>query len=369
MQRYALNQIIMKITIVGGGNIGTIFAVHCAEKQHEVTVFTSDTSIYDNHISIVDENEAVIHKADIKIATNDPLIAFNNADMIIVTYPAMMMEKIAKVIFEYAGKNAMIGVVPGSGGSECAFRKCIERGNIFFGLERVPAIARLIIKGKTVQSKGYKSELHVASIPASAADKCCSIIQDIFDIPCKPIPNYLNLTLTPSNPILHTTRLCTIFKDYHEGIVYPSLPLFYEEWDDASSELLLACDDEEQCICKALPEFQLSFVRALREYYESPTAQAMTKKISSINAFKGLTTPCIKVDGGFIPDLHSRYFTADFSYGLIIIQQIAAIAGIKTPYINSTMEWYRKIAVEKEEFSFAEYQIKSINDMRELYLI
>ena len=45
----------MKITIVGGGNIGTQFAVHCAEKNHEVTVYTSKPDIYDGHLSIVDD--------------------------------------------------------------------------------------------------------------------------------------------------------------------------------------------------------------------------------------------------------------------------------------------------------------------------
>ena len=163
----------MRITIVGGGNIGTIFAVHCAEKGHEVTIYTSDASIYDTKLNIVDGDGKSIHEGFIKQATNDPVIAFKDSDMIIVTYPAMMMEKIAEVIFENAGSNAMIGAVPGSGGSECAFRKCIERGNIFFGLERVPAIARLVTKGRTVQSKGYKSELHIASIPSDAAEKCC----------------------------------------------------------------------------------------------------------------------------------------------------------------------------------------------------
>ena len=358
----------MKITIVGGGNIGTIFAVHCAEKKHEVTVYTSDTSIYDKTLSIVDENETVIHEGDIKRATNDPVIAFKDADMIIVTYPSMMMEGIANIIYENTGSHAMIGVIPGSGGCECAFKKCIERGNIFFGLERVPAIARLVTKGKTVQSKGYKSDLRIASIPADAVDKCCSIIQDIFDIPCISVPNYLNITLTPSNPILHTTRLCALFRDYHDGVVYPYIPLFYEEWNDASSELLLACDDEEQIVCKALPEFQLNFVRPLREYYESPTVKAMTNKISSIKAFKGLKTPSVEVEGGLIPDLHSRYFTADFSYGLVIIQQIAKIAGIDTPNIDSTMEWYRSIAIEKSEFSFSDYNINTVDDLRSLYL-
>ena len=279
------------------------------------------------------------------------------------------MDSIAKVIYEYADNKAIIGVVPRSGGSECAFKRCIERGNVFFGIERVPAVARLVTKGKTVKSTDYRKELHVASIPSSEVQKCCDIVQGIFDLPCKSIPNYLNLTLTPSNPILHTTRLRTIFKDYHEGVVYPSLPLFYEEWDDDSSELLLACDDEVQKICKALPEYQLQYVKSLREHYESPTVEAMTKKISSIEAFKGLKTPAIAVEGGFIPDLHSRYFTADFSYGLTIIRQVAGLVDVCTPYISDTMKWYIQIRKEKSDFSFTKYGINNLQSLNALYFI
>ena len=358
----------MRITIVGGGNIGTQFAVHCAEKGHDVIVYTSDPSIYDGRVNIVNENEITTHEGFIKQATNDPQVAFGNAELIMITFPAMLMDGIAKVIYEYADSTTIIGVVPGNGGSECAFRKCIERGNVFFGIERVPAIARLVTKGKTVRSTGYRSELHVASIPRDAVYQCCELVQSIFDIPCLPIPNYLNLTLTPSNPILHTTRLRTIFKDYHEGVVYPSLPLFYEEWDDESSELLLACDDEVQSICKALPEFQLKYVKSLREHYESPTVSAMTKKISSIEAFKGLKTPAIAVDGGYIPDLRSRYFTADFSYGLSNIKKISVLSGIDVPNIDNVLEWYETIRIEKEEFEFNDYGICDFSDFNVFYM-
>ena len=174
--------------------------------------------------------------------------------------------------------------------------------------------------------------------------------------------------MTPSNPILHTTRLRTIFEDYHEGVVYDKLPLFYEEWDDASSKLLIACDEEEQQICKALPEFKLEFVKSLRVHYESPTVEAMTAKISWIPAFRGLTTPSVKVDGGFIPDLHSRYFTADFSYGLTIIKQIGVFAGADTPNIDATLAWYDRIRIEQGDFSYSDYGINTMEDFRKFYL-
>ena len=359
----------MKITVVGGGNIGTQFAVHCAGKGHEVVVYTSTPELYDNRLEIVDETGVVTHSGEISAATSDPEYAFRNAEMIIVTMPAMMMRSIAETIYNHTGKDTLIGVVPGNGGSECAFRGCIERGNTFFGIERVPAIARLVRKGRTVRSTGYRDELNVAALPAANARTCAEIISGIFDRKTNVIPNYLNLTMTPSNPILHTTRLRTIFKDWHKGMTYKSLPLFYEEWDDASSVLLIECDQEVQNICQALPEFSLRYVKSLRVHYESPTVEKMTEKISSIAAFKGLKTPAIETDDGFVPDLHSRYFTADFSYGLSIIKQIADFAEVRTPHIDETLDWYREIAVEKDEFCFSDYGITNRGQFISFYML
>lgn len=358
----------MKITIVGGGNIGTQFMVHCAAKGHEVIAYTSRPEVFGTHLNIVDDSGTTTLEGDIVCATNDPVKAFSDADVIIVTLPSPMMRGAAEIIGKYCRADAVIGAIPANGGSECAFSGCIARGNTFFTLERVPAVARLVEKGKTVRSTGYRSELHASSIPASRAGWCCALIEGIYDIPCKPIPNLLNLSLTPSNPILHTTRLKTIFKDYAPGVVYGRIPLFYEEWDDASSELLILCDEEVQNICRALPEFQLNYVKSLRVHYESETAEKMTKKISGIPAFKGLATPSVAVDGGFIPDLHSRYFTADFSFGLALIKQVASLAGVPTPNIDDTMNWYEKIALEHERFSYADYGITTREDFERFYL-
>ncbi len=357
----------MRITIVGGGNIGTQFAVHCAEKGHQITLFTSEPDIFDKNLYILDENGHIIHEGMIKKATNDPHDAFACADLIFVTYPAILMKDIADLIYHHTDEKVIIGVVPGTGGSECAFRNCILRGNVFFGIERVPAIARLVQKGKKVKSIGYRNELHVAAFPRKAGPLCAKIVEEIFDIRCTEILCYLSLTMTPSNPILHTTRLRTLFADWHEGKYYDSVPLFYEEWDDESSRLLLACDDEIQKICHALPEFDLSDVKSLKIHYESSSISEMTRKISSIPAFKGLTAPLIKTEEGFVPDLHSRYFTADFSFGLRIIQQIAKYAAVSVPNIDEVMDWYKHIAKEHAEFLFSDYGINSRSELVAYY--
>lgn len=207
----------MNITVVGGGNIGTQFAVHSAEKGHEVTVFTSNPGHFEKHLTIVGPEGNILHEADICRATNDPGEAFSHADMIMITMPPTMMIPLAEIIYDNTDAHAVIGFVPGNGGFELAFSKCIRRGNPLFGIDRVPAIARLTKRGSTVCCSGYKDRLYVAAIPSDKTEECSALIESIYDIPCVRLPGFMALTLTPSNPILHTARLKTVFKDYRPG--------------------------------------------------------------------------------------------------------------------------------------------------------
>lgn len=357
----------MNITIVGAGNIGTQIAVHCAFKGHDVIVFTSKHNLISKNLKIVNEKGKTIISGSINCATDDASVAFGNADLVFVTVPAFYMQKAAQTMLSFLKKGAKICLVPGSGGGEFAFKKAVDRGCVLLGLQRVPSVARLIEYGKTVCATGYREELFVASIPTSYVKECADIISNIFDMKCSALPNYLNITLIPSNPILHTTRLKTIFCDYRPNKTYKELPLFYEGWTNESSELLLSCDSEVQNICKSLDMFDLSFVKSLKIHYESDNARQLTSKITSIKSFKGLKTPCIQTDDGFVPDLNSRYFTADFSFGLTILIQIAQFLNLPCPFMESTMNWYDKISLQKERFNFADYGIKNLNDFIKFY--
>ena len=357
----------MNITIVGGGNIGTQFAVHCAHKGHNVTIFSSKPERFEKKLFCVDAQGNCTLSGEIAGATADPEKAFSAADVIFVTVPADCMAQYAKRIAPYATETMKIGLIPGTGGGECAFGVCREKGAVIFGLQRVPAVARLTEYGKAVCSTGYRGLLHAAALPKKETESCCRLLESIFDIPCQALPDYLNLTLTPSNPILHTTRLRTLYGDYAPGVIYERIPLFYQEWSDESSRLLIACDAEVQQLCAAMTEFDLSGVRSLKEHYESDTVEKMTHKISHIPAFQGLTSPQKAVEGGFIPDLGSRYFTADFSYGLAILVQVAQMAGLATPNMVETLQWYQDLAGDPPMFRFADWGIRNYDDFVRFY--
>lgn len=355
-----------RISVIGGGNIGTQVACVCASKGYDVTVFTSHPDAYDGYLEIVNEYEQhIIGKID-KV-TYSISEAIEDQDFIFVTYPAFKLRELASAMLPYIKKEVVICVMPGTGGAEFVFKECIQSGAVLCGLQRVPSVARLEEYGKRVRCEGLRNQLHLSSIPAMQGEKIAKFISSLWDIPCEVLPNYLSVTLTPSNPILHTTRLRTLFKDYKVGMYYKRNPLFYGEWDDESSEMLLMCDNELQGLCKKIQGMDLSNVQSLKLHYESNTAELMTRKLCSIQSLHNLSSPMIQTDQGWIPDFSSRYFTADFPYGLAIIEELGKLFGEKLVNIGQTMNWYRNITGNNEHFKFSDYGVYTIEDLYKIY--
>jgi opine dehydrogenase len=356
------------ILVIGGGNIGTQIACQCASKGLSVTILSSKPEAYDGTLEIINEhNEKTCGK--IKLITNSLRDAIKDQEIIFVTYPSFKFEQLADDILPYIRPGIIICVMPGTGGAEFSFRKCIKVGAILCGLQRVPSVARLIQYGKSVKCEGLRKELFLASIPHFASDNVALFLSQLWNIPCHVLPNYLNVTLTPSNPILHTARLKTMFSDYIPGKTYCRNPLFYGEWTMEASELLIKQDYELQNICSKLKKLDLSYVRSLKLHYESNTSLDMTNKLKSIKSLNHLYSPLKQISNNcWIPDFESRYFTADFPYGLAIIEELAKVVDLETPNISETMNWFKKITNYDNYFNLSYYGINNITDVYDTYL-
>ena len=344
----------MVITVIGGGNIGTLMAGEFAARGHEVRMYTSDAPAWSGDIDVYGpEGDLPLMTGHLALVTDDLEKAVSGADWVWVTHPTSRFQPLSKRLVPLITAGQRLAVVPGAD-AEFYFGACVEKGAELLGLQRVHSIARLRERGRSVYMLGRKPSIQLASIPADAATRRAEEVSGLFDLPVEILPNYLVETLTPSNPILHTTRIASMFAGWHEGMTYPENILFYESWTLESSQLLIACDSELQTLCRTIEQasqLDLSEVRSLRVHYESPTAEAMTAKISGIPAFKGLTSPMKEIaPGQWVPDFSSRYFKADFAYGLKVIRDMAALFGVETPGIESVWQWYVKTSGDTEWF-------------------
>lgn len=334
----------MRITVVGGGNIGTLLAADCARIGHDVWVYTSSPDMWRERIEVFDANDALLFDAPLRGITSDLGQAVSGSELIWITHPVNVLPDTARRLLPYVQPGQVLCVAPGAC-AEFLFADHVAKGCVLLGLQRVHSVARIKEKGKSVYELGRKKGIFAASIPSSSAMDLAPLVSELTGIPVDPLPNYLPVTLVPSNSILHTARIRSMFDGWEPGITYDHNFLFYEEWTLDASRRMLACDGELHRICDALPELDLEGVVPLAVHYESPTAEEMTRKISSIRAFRGLRSPMIELDGGgWAPDFESRYFKADFAFGLGTIQSIARAVDVATPCIDETLAWYRRVS-------------------------
>lgn len=332
----------MKICIAGFGNIGSTLAANLSINGHDVSVYSSSDLGRNYEYELTEMETGATKKIPIGIVTNNLEDAVSGCELIFVTYPSFMLARLADTLTSVLVQPTKICIVPGAGGAEYLMKKLVEHGHNLFGLERVPYIARIVEKNKrTIFSK--KTSIKVASISPYQSACLAKLLTVLLKMNVEPINNYLTISLTPSNSILHTSRLYSLFKDYSSSKYYDKIALFYEDWNDDSSYWLIELDKEVEKLVRHLPkEIDMTEFRSIREHYESPTIGEMTKKISSIPSFKGILTPMVKKEEGYIPDFSSRYFTEDFPYGLLILKSFAVIMDIETPIMDKVIYWAQK---------------------------
>lgn len=327
-----------KICICGGGNIGHALAAILGSRQDlDVRILTGSPQKWKHNMEAkVEETTKLVTMQN--IITDDPFVSVKDADVIFITVPSHARAEMLKKISPYVKENSWVGGVPGSGGFEWIAKALLGDKVNIFGLQRVPYISRIIEYGRSVNITSVKKEIYVATLCKNKSNEIKEILNYIFQVPVHLLENYLEVSLSTSNPILHPSRLYGMFSNWKNGQYFKSKILFYEEWDDLSSKILLSCDEELQQICKAIP-IRLLGVKSLKEHYESQNEKEFSKKIKSIKAFKGIETDMVHIKDGYAPNFQSRYFLEDIPFGLVMLKGIGEITKVKTPTMDSIIQW------------------------------
>lgn len=331
----------MKVCICGGGNLGHVIAGYVAAKQgYEVRLLTRRPQQWGE--LTIEKPGGSETRAGLSLVTDDPQLAVADADIVLLCLPGYSIREVLLQIEPYLRPPTAVGSVVSSTGFFFQAMEVLPPDIPLFGLQRVPFIARVIEYGHRARLMGYKEELRVAVEHSSKGEELRSMIEQLLDTPTRLMNNCYEVSLSNSNPLLHPSRLYDLWADYQPGIVYDRVPLFYEEWTEHAATVYMEMDGELQQLLTVLPVEQ-GCVPSVLDYYESTDARSLARKLQSIEAFKGIKAPMKAVEGGFVPDFYSRYFTEDFPYGLAVVQQLAHQKDVATPMMDRCLGWWNKI--------------------------
>jgi len=327
----------MKICICGGGSLGHVCAgVLGSKPDTEVRILTRHPEQWSNIINITDLNNRV-YEGHVNIITACPGEALKGCEIVLFCLPGFAIKSQLEAIKPFLDPETVVGTIVSSTGFFFFAHEVLGDGAKLFGFQRVPFIARTSEYGHAANLLGYKPQVAIAAENVDNAEALRSTIEHLFSTPTLLLGSHYEVSLTNSNPILHTGRLYTMFHNW-DGKPFDHNILFYKEWTDEASQMLIDMDREFMTLLGRLP-MNPNAIPSLLDYYESTDAQSLTRKITSIPAFKAILSPMKEVEGGWAPDFESRYFSEDFPYGLRFIVELCRENGVDAPNLQKVFDW------------------------------
>ena len=328
----------MKICICGGGSLGHVCAgVMASQGDVELNILSGHPDRWQKTITVTDQDGKQF-VAKISRISSKPEEVVTGQDIILLCLPGYLIEKTLLDIKPLVG-TAAVGTVVSSTGFFFFAHDILGKDAKLFGFQRVPFISRVAEYGKTANLLGYKSSLVAVLENIEERESFRRDLERLFMTPVTLLSSFYEVALSNSNPILHTGRLYSMFHG-RENEVFDHIILFYKEWTDEASQLLIDMDAE---FFQLLDKLNVHSLPTLLNYYESTDATSLTRKIQSIPAFQTIMSPMKQVEGGWMVDFESRYFTEDFPFGLRWIHALSERYSLVIPTITKVYLWGKKL--------------------------
>lgn len=320
--------------------MGHVVAGWLASRHHAVVNLLTNRPEKWAHEIIVDTPEKELLHAPLHVISANPAEVIPMSDVVLLCLPGFLIRSELQKLKPHLSPHTFVGCVFSSTGFFFEAHEVLRSNQPLWGFQRVPFISRVNMYGQSAHLLGYKQAHNVAIEHVSNSEKeaFAQMLSEWFERPINVLNNFYEASLTNSNPLLHTSRLYTLFGGAHEGKPFPRMIMFYEEWTTEAADLYIKMDEEFFQLLKVLPVSD-HFLPTALHYYESHDAKSLAAKLSSIQSFKGITSPMKQTEEGWLPDFTSRYFTEDFPYGLKYIWKLAHEKGVSCPHIDKVYAW------------------------------
>ena len=287
-------------------------------------------------------------------ASKDAAEVIPKANVIFLPVPSIAYRTILEGIAPYVAPGTIIAVTPGLGGFDwltaSIFGDKLD-DVVICGVPPLPWNCRINEFGREVFVQGWKNNLRIATNLVDEADKeeARKVVSAVLDLNLVPMDTYLAVNMWPLNPVIHPQRLYSLFKDWAPGTIYPENPLFYESMSDFGADYIQKATDESRLLCKAMEERLgielLKDIPDIGEFVISVYGDVIADRsrlrtiFSTCDGYKGFGTPMVAVEGGFIPDFESRYFTEDIPHGLCVFRGLADLLDVDIPVVDEVLAW------------------------------
>lgn len=361
-----------QLVICGGGSSTHTLISFLKDSIFEVSVYTSRPEQWSHTIDLEwhDPSGKVLgrYSGDVKRVSSNPQELFPEADYIVFCMPVHKYRVALHDIAPYLNKEktVMLGTVYGQGGWNWMVDEIKKEYNlsniVTFAFGLIPWICRIIKYGHVGVTYGCKAVNYAAVYPVEYFKQ---IDEELLEQICykwfgkgkvMQSDNFLSLTLSVDNQIIHTSRCLGLYKVHgRTWKTKESVPWFYKDYDDVSAKLLADLDADytkiREAIMRLHPEkdyrYMLDYLALERFSYQSQNTDVKESFVTS-QTLVSIGTPVVQnAQGTWEVDRNHRFFLDDIYYGNCIAKWMAEQLHISTPTIDEILQWAQIVREEK----------------------
>ncbi|MHA3737117.1 NAD/NADP octopine/nopaline dehydrogenase family protein [Pseudomonas sp. Eth.TT006] len=356
---------LLKVAICGGGRTGHLNAILFKQLPNvQVSMLTSNLEIIEQHArqtpmqALLPDGSTL--QARLDRVTTDARAAVEDADIVIITVPAHVRPQLLKDIAPHlnASKPVYIGAIPGFCGFDWLAEATLpDRPNlVIWGMKDVPHTAFELTPGRSIKMGGGKSQLYVATHarePQTARRQLEKILTRLYGPCVTMLEDYLEITLTPGNPIMHSSVIYGLIGPYGQWHrkIFPQRMCWWTECPELGAYFLERMDQESQELCAVISQrlgIDLSSVKSLKQEISEAYGEQIRDPSSMLSilrtnqAYNDILAPMVPAAdnrAGYVIERESRAFNEDVAYGLVLLVEMARRFDLKLPYIEEVLQW------------------------------
>ena len=361
-----------EVTIVGGGSSAHILIPFLSGAGFTVNILTRRPKEWSPKIdlqlhSIHGETQEEFSGSLTKISDN-PAEIIPQASFVILCMPVCKYRIALHGLAPHLAKDkeVFVGTIYGQAGFNWMvdeIKKKFDLSNITtFAIGLIPWICRIIEYGKVGVTYGCKEFNIVAVSPPNRFSELNNLfLKNICERWLKKghfrqADNFLSLTLSVDNQIIHPSRCYGLFLKYNgKWANKEDIPYFYRDYDQKSADLLQELDADYSKIREAIKikyseldfQYMLDYLGLERLSYRSENTD-IRESFTTSPTLGAIKPPTIQLESGeWIIDKDHRFFTDDIHYGLCIAKWIADQLFLDVPTIDSIIDWAQQLRNEK----------------------